>query len=383
MIATGRPAKLAVMPRSPETIYVVGAGIGGLTTAVALQRAKLPVVVYERATALEPLGAGLSLWPNAVLALESVGVDGVRGGAIPRGGGGLFRWDGRELAVSDAAAIEARYEAPLVLLHRAELQHALLDALAPGTVRLGEEVESFEQDDEQVTLCFADGSTDTGGLLIGADGLDSAVRAELLGDEPPRDSGLIAHRGVVDYVNPDSVGEFWGAGGVFGVAPLSGDRVYWYATQREGDDRSLAEMFAGWASPIPELLARTPAEAILRHHLLDRPPARRWVDGRVGLLGDAAHPMLPFLGQGACQAIEDAAALAVAVGVHGVGPDALRAYERARCKRAAKLVKRSRSAGRVAHLGAAWQRRLRDALLSRTPEAARYRQLDAALGIPG
>jgi 2-polyprenyl-6-methoxyphenol hydroxylase-like FAD-dependent oxidoreductase len=366
------------MSRSTGPVHIAGAGIGGLATAVALQRRGVPVVVHDRAASLAPVGAGLSVWPNAVLALESLGVSGLRGGTIPRGGAGLYRWDGRPLATDAGKGIEQRYGAPLVLLHRAELQEALLDALAPGTVRLGETLESFTQDDARVTLRFTDGSSGSCVLLIGADGLRSTVRAQLLGDEPPRESGLVAYRGVVTMDAPELAGELWGADGVFGVAPLSGGRVYWYATQREGDTRDLQETFGGWAAPVPEILRRS--TDVLRHTLYDRPPAPRWTDGRVALLGDAAHPMLPFLGQGACQAIEDAVALGEAVGEHGAVPDALRAYELARRKRAAMLVNRSRAAGRVAHLRSAWQRGLRDLLMRHTPDAARYRQLDAAIG---
>ena len=116
---------------STETIHVAGAGIGGLATAVALQQQGVPVVVHDRASELTPVGAGISVWPNAVLALESLGVSGLRGGSIPRGGAGLYRWDGEPLATNAGEAIERRYGAPLVLLHRAELQQALLRALAP------------------------------------------------------------------------------------------------------------------------------------------------------------------------------------------------------------------------------------------------------------
>jgi 2-polyprenyl-6-methoxyphenol hydroxylase-like FAD-dependent oxidoreductase len=367
------------MSRSTETIHVAGAGIGGLAAAVALQQHGLPVVVHDRAVELTPVGAGISLWPNAVLALESLGVTGLRGGSIPRGGAGLYRWNGDPLATSAGEAIERRYGAPLVLLHRAELQQALLNALVPGTVRLGEIVESVAQDEERVSLRFADGGWDTGALLVGADGLRSTVRAELFGDEPPRESGLVAHRGVVALEEPELAGELWGPDGVFGIAPLSGGRVYWYATQRESDTRDLHETFGAWAAPVAEILRRS--TDILRHPLYDRPPARRWTDGRVALLGDAAHPMLPFLGQGACQAIEDAVALGSAVSRHGATPDALLSYERARRKRAAMLVKRSRTAGRVAHARSARMRGLRDALVRRTPDGARFRQLDAAIGV--
>ncbi len=315
-----------------------------------------------------------------MLALESLGVTGIRGSKIPRGGAGLYRWNGEPLVSDAGEEIEQRYGAPLVLLHRAELQKALLDALSPDTVRLNETLESFTQDDQRVSLRFADGGSGSSALLVGADGLRSTVRGQLFGAEPPRESGLIASRGVVAFDRPELAGELWGADGVFGVAPLSGGRVYWYATQREGDERDLLETFGHWAPPVPEILQRT--TEVLRHPLHDRPPARRWTDGRVALLGDAAHPMLPFLGQGACQAIEDAVALGEAVREHGTVPDALRAYERARRKRAAMLVRRSRTAGRVAHVHSAWKRGLRDTFVRRMPAAARYRQLDAAVEVP-
>src|SRR4051812_21746764 len=244
------------MPPTTHRIHIAGAGIGGLAAAVALQRHGVPVVVHESAEVLAPLGAGLSVWPNAVLGLESLGVSGLRGGSIPHGGAGLFRWDGVPLATSAIRAIEDRYGAPLLLLHRAELQHALLDALAPGVVRLGEALASYEQTDDTVRLRFADGSSAEGDMLIGADGLWSNVRSQMLGDEPPRSSGLVAYRGVVDVDEPELAGEFWGAAGVFGVVPLSGRRIYWYATQREDDTRDLSETFEGWAEPIPDILGR-------------------------------------------------------------------------------------------------------------------------------
>jgi 2-polyprenyl-6-methoxyphenol hydroxylase-like FAD-dependent oxidoreductase len=248
------------MARSTETVHIAGAGIGGLAAAVALRRHGVPVVVYERSETLEPLGAGLSLWPNAVLALESLGVEGLSGGEIPRGGGGVWRWDGRPLAVDAAEAIERRYGAPLLLVHRAELQRALLDALGPDGVRLGERVASFDLAEDSVTVRFADGSTDTGALLIGADGLRSTVRAALLGPAEPRPSGLVAFRGVVPLASPARGGEFWGPGGVFGVAPLSGGRTYWYATLAEGDDR-LGRPDPGGAAPRPSPRGAAPPAA--------------------------------------------------------------------------------------------------------------------------
>jgi 2-polyprenyl-6-methoxyphenol hydroxylase-like FAD-dependent oxidoreductase len=351
------------------------------------------VTVYERAPVLEAAGAGLSLWPNAVHALRDLGVaEAVEAADVPRGQAGLWRWDGRPLALDSAEALGERFGAPLVLLHRSEIQAALLGALPTGTVVLGETLERVEQDDAGVQASFAGGRRVTADLLVGADGLRSTVRETVLGPAPPRYSGLVAFRAVVADAPGGLVGECWGHPGVFGVAPLSGGHTYWYATDPAEDPEArasaaethalLRERFAGWADPIPALVERTPPERILRHPLFDRPPQRGWSDGRVTLLGDAAHPMLPFLGQGACQAIEDAVALRDALRGEAPVVDALAAYERARYGRTAAIVKRSGAAGRIAHLPRAWQRRVRDGLMARTPEPLRRRQLAATL-VPG
>lgn len=369
-------------------VTIVGGGIGGLAVAVALRQLGALVTVFERAPQLEPLGAGLSLWPNAVRALRSLRVaDAIETAEVPRGEGGLWRWDGAPLATQDADEIASRFGAPLVLVHRGEVQQALSGALDAGTIVLGETLRTLEQDDAGIRATFESGRVAEADILVGADGLHSTTRAALIGDGPPRYSGLIAHRAVVEHPAPETAGEFWGEHGVFGLVPLSQGRVYWYATHRSDDpdirddkDR-LLDRLATWIEPIPQVVERTPAADILRHPLFDRRPCRGWSVGRATLVGDAAHPMLPFLGQGACQAIEDAVALRDELGWAVPISDALRAYEERRYRRVTMLVKRSRAAGRVAHLSAGWQRAARDAALRHTPARLQRRQLDATIGL--
>lgn len=365
------------------SVLIVGGGIGGLAAAVALRRAGVAVRVLERAATLEPLGAGLSLFPNAIHALSRLGVELDRG-SMPVGNerSGIWRWDASLLVAQDPQQLRLRYGAPLLAVHRADLQTALLHAAGDDVIVPGAELTRLQQDGDGVTATLADGSEQRAGLLVGADGIDSAVRATVVGDGAPTYSGITAYRGVLEMHRPSRVGEFWGDGGVFGVVPLSAEHVYWFATQRESDPdgpaTDLEVAFGDWSSPIPAILER--AGEPLRHPLCDRPPDAAWTHGRVTLLGDAAHPMLPFLGQGACQAIEDAEALARAVSDEGPAPAALGVYEAARHKRAAMLVNRSRAAGRAAHLRRGWQRSLRDTALRVTPHAVRQRQLDAVIG---
>jgi 2-polyprenyl-6-methoxyphenol hydroxylase-like FAD-dependent oxidoreductase len=388
---------------------VVGAGIGGLAAGIALSRAGWEVAVYESAIELHPLGAGLSIWPNGVRALRALGLGAVADGA-PRTGGALRRADGSLLAEFDPDLIEQRYGAPLLGLHRAELHEALVDTLGAERLRLGMPLESLAGDE----LHFADGSTQRADLIVGADGIRSTVREALVGDGEPRDSGIVAFRGVApgsaaptsegstpgeegaapagagaasgrESASPSGeagapAGEWWGPGTAAGLLPLRDGRVYWYVAFRGEPERSeLPDRIAKFDATIQEIVARTPDEDVLVHRLYDRKPLDSWSQGNTTLLGDAAHPMLPFLGQGACSALEDAVALGAAVAANANVPTALAAYEQARVKRTAALVAGSRRASRVAVLGSALGRGLRDALLPRVPESSRLRQLDPFL----
>jgi 2-polyprenyl-6-methoxyphenol hydroxylase-like FAD-dependent oxidoreductase len=376
-----------------QRALVVGAGIGGLVAGRVLRESGFDVRVLERNPTLESLGAGISLWPNATRVLRRLGVD----DHLPAAGAihpeaGLRRWDGRLLALTDPAEIERRYGAPMLLLQRSTLLHALLSGGIEDLVELDSEVVGIGEEGGRARAELAGGGTLEADLLIGADGVRSRVREGLLGDGPPRHSGLLAYRAVIP--RPRGAywqGEYWGARRVFGLVPLDGGRLYWFATDRGSTEPSnepdpvpgLLERHRGWAPEIVETIEATPPESVLRHDLFDRKPTKRWVGGRVALLGDAAHPMLPFLGQGACQAFEDAEALGAALRGTADLPGALREYERARWRRAARIMTRSRQMGRLAHLGPAPLRVLRNRAMAMTPGPLRMRQLDVIIGRGG
>ena len=374
---------------------IIGGGIGGLSTAVALGRAGIEPAIYERTGELREVGAGLTLWVNAMRALSGLGLaDAVSEVGMRAAGGGIRNWRGRMLSPISGEELERRYGAPNLGIHRADLQAVLLGALPPGAVHLGVRYESFEQDGAGVTARFAGGRRERADILVGADGIRSAVRAQLLGEGEPRYAGYTAWRGVARFehpsIPPGTGFESWGPGRRFGLVHIGGGRVYWFATENapeggrdpEGERKSgMLRRFRGWQEPVEAVIRATEETGILRNDILDREPVSRWGEGRVTLLGDAAHPMTPNLGQGACQAIEDASVLAGCLREESDPVAALREYERRRISRTGPIVNSSRRLGRVAQWENPLARALRDTLLRLTPARIQQRQLDQLVGI--
>lgn len=377
------------MTRPALRALVVGGGIGGLAAAIALGRACLDVDVFERAPRIEEVGAGLAVWANGIRALDAIGVgDAVRAASVRYPFGGLRAMDGTVLTRVTTADLERLFEVPIIIMHRADLLGSLLDAFGTGRVHLASRCVRVEQDAGGVTAHFEDGRSATGDVLIGADGLHSAVRASLHGDERPTYAGCTAWRAVVPFNTAQvTAAETWGHGSVFGIVPIRGGRVYWYATMKtpeggRGKDEQamLRKVFRGWHEPIETLIAVTDPAAILRNDIYDRPVLDSWTVGRATLLGDAAHPMLPFLGQGACQALEDGVALGRVFQEHRDVPSALRAYEALRVRRANMFVTRSRHAGAVAQMENPIGVAIRNAVLRRVGARLQLRQLARMIG---
>ncbi|MBN9684633.1 MULTISPECIES: FAD-dependent monooxygenase [unclassified Corallococcus] len=374
---------------SPRHVLIAGAGIGGLTLACALQRAGLRATVFERAEALRPVGAGIIVQMNAAVALRRIGLcDAVVAEGERAERTLILDSTGARITAVDVRSLQEELGIPMVSVHRARLQAVLRAHAGPEeAVRLGVSVTGFEDDGARVTVTLSRGERVTGDVLVGADGLRSAVRTGLLGAQPTRYSGYTSWRGVcpgADLVEAGQCTETWGPGARFGIVPIGHGEVYWYATlnapagAEDAPGQTLAvlqERFAGWHAPIAKLLAATPPERVLRTDIHDRPPVRQWSRGRVTLLGDAAHPMTPNLGQGGCQAIEDGVVLAECLAAPGSVEDALRAYEARRVKRANALVVRSHQVGRVAQWENGAARFVRDALFRRVPQSAARRQL--------
>ncbi|REF36266.1 FAD-dependent monooxygenase [Thermasporomyces composti] len=369
---------------------VVGGGIGGLAAAVALERRGWEVEILEQAAELTAVGAGLSLWPNAVRALDRLGLgEVVRQRALLGVRGGIQDTSGRWLARTDTDELERRFGTAAVV-HRADLVEALRAALSAASLRTGVTVHAAHPDG---TVLHSAGSS-SGDLVVGADGVRSVVRQSVWPHAPaPRYVGYSAWRMLTRPMAVDEAVETWGRGERFGYAPLSDGRVYCFAVAnaREGAAHGgLAELrrrFGGWHEPIPALLDAVDDSDLLYHDIYDLPPLSSYVSGRVVLLGDAAHAMTPDLGQGACQALEDAVVLGDCLDLErpaaGDVEHAMVAYDEARRPRAQTIARRSRQVGAVAQWSARPAVLLRNTALRLLPRSVFARSQAPVLSWPG
>ncbi|MDN3293357.1 FAD-dependent monooxygenase [Streptomyces ficellus] len=374
---------------------VAGAGIGGLTAAVGLSHRGWRVTVCERASVLTGIGAGIVLAPNALRALDSIGLGpGLWAGDALPGQVGLRTPDGTWLSRSDSGAVSARYGLSARAVHRGFLIETLAAALPAGVVRLGVSVTGVDDAGDTVAVRTSAGDL-RADVVLAADGSRSVLRGQLFpAHHGLRHAGEAGWRAVLPGAGlpPQRAAETWGRGERFGIVPLADGRIYVYATalSRPGakpadHHAELTRRFGAWHDPIPALLDRLnqghpDPVGILHHdfHELAAPPPR-FHAGRVALLGDAAHAMTPNLGQGGCQAIEDAVVVAHLLAPADDVPAALAAYTRARHRRTTRISRRSRRIGELARLSHPLAVSIRNLAVRATPQALSLRALDTVL----
>jgi salicylate hydroxylase len=360
-------------------VAIIGGGIGGLTAARALCRRGIEVAIYEAAPELREIGAGVALHPNAMKVLQSLDLeDDVRSTA------GRSEWlltrnwkNGRVISRTSRQQQVSLFGCAGVTVHRADLLDVLAHSLPSGIVTLGARCVAVEAEGEVAVARFRDGSEVEADVIIGADGIHSAVRGSLFGSDAPRFTGKICYRSVVPVDDvpggppPNDNAQWLGPHGTIVLYPLRGEELInvvahhdddtyrheSWVTRCEGSE--VTERYAAWH---PSLLRLFEAGEIwYKWALYDRDPIQHWTRGRVTILGDAAHPMLPYLGQGACQSIEDGCVLAAALAARPDDPLAgLALYERTRRPRASQVVLTSRQRGVSNHLASPWAALRRD-----------------------
>jgi 2-polyprenyl-6-methoxyphenol hydroxylase-like FAD-dependent oxidoreductase len=339
---------------------VIGGGISGLNTGLGLRRAGVDAKIYDRASNLASLqaGGGMHLWNNGMRALDYLG----QRERVEAAGEGVdaFTWytdQGKLMGSGDVSELTRKLGIGATGITRKDLHQALAQAADDDLIQYDSRCTGFEQDANGVTVRFEDGREERGDVLIGADGINSAVRQQVQGDSEPVYSGVTVCQAVCktdeQIIKPRIYGMQWGRGTRFGYYPILGG-AFWYllvaapkdyfadpATRRQ----KCAQHLAGWAHPAEELLAAAPDDGLVVGNISDREPTRKWGEGRVTLMGDAAHAMTPFLGQGGGQGIEDAAVVTACLTEGDDIPSALRRYENLRFDRTAAITKRAGKIG--------------------------------------
>jgi salicylate hydroxylase len=364
-------------------VAIIGGGIGGLTAANALSRAGIEVAVYEAAAELREIGAGVALHPNAMRVLRAIGLeDNVRNVAGRSQWQVMHNWKtGRVIGRTSRQQQAASFGTTGATVHRADLLDVLAGGLPSGIVTLGKRCTGVRSDGVVAVARFADGSEAEADVIVGADGIHSPVRASLFGPGAPRFTGKICYRSVIPTeavrgTRPATDGSQWlGPHGTIVLYPLRGEELINVVCHYDDDSyrheswvtecarEEVLERYAGWHESLLRLFAA--GDTWYKWALYDRDPIPQWTSGRVTLLGDAAHPMLPYLGQGACQALEDGAVLATALAAEAANPlTGLARYERTRRPRASQVVLAARERGLSNHLTSPWAAWRRDLLIA-------------------
>lgn len=360
---------------------VIGGGIGGLSVALALRQAGMEVQVFEAVEEVKEVGAGVTIWSNAVRALQKLGLtDALQVIGRPATYRIIYNWNGELLSKIQVDQLANGLGAAILMMHRADLQSALLQAFGAANVQLDARCVGFTQDDKGVCAQFANGQTVEGDLLVAADGIHSALRTQLFGPKRLLYTGYVTWRGIASLEDENiPVGvssETWGKGQRIGLIPLNNERMYWFTGQNmpagtckdetaEQKKQRMRDMVRGWHAPIEAVIEATDPSTIIRADVYELEQLPHWCQGRVTLLGDSAHAMSPNMGQGACQAIEDAVVLGSCLQEEHDIPSALRLYESMRIKRVQRVATQSRRIGQLAQLENPLACALRNALVKR------------------
>jgi len=374
-------------------ITIAGAGIGGLTTAVALIQKGFEVEIFEAAPEFKRAGSGINLAINAMQVYKVLGLyDVIFEAGSYTSAMNITDEKLNPISVIDLKHFEEKHKVQSVAIHRASLHKILLDQLADVPLHLGKKVKDVNEIDNEITLEFEDGTSHKTNVLIGADGIHSAIRKSIFDNTTIRSAKQICWRGITKIELPKKfqteLNEPWGKGKRFGFVAIGHNEYYWYALanyrenyQREYQDLDLVNFYSDFDPIVGQIIGSTAKENILTNEMLDLKPLGRWYKNSICLLGDSAHATTPNLGQGACQAIESSLAFANCFAKHRSTQIAFQEFQKIRMKKAVDVVNTSWRVGKIAHLQNNFLIQLRNFVMSKTPNSIANKQSERLYSI--
>lgn len=365
-------------------IDIIGAGIGGITTAIALEKKGIKCRIFEQTETIKPVGAGIILANNAMQVYKKLGLKNtIEAYGNPISSVNITKDNLGIISSMDLSYFEKIHDVKNIAIHRGALQKILLDQLKETEIHLNHKLKNVVKKEGGHSLHFSNGTIENSFKLIGADGLNSMVRKELFKNNSIRKANQICWRGITDYNLPkeykNKLNEAWGNSGRFGFVPLTKNKVYWYALktlQKSKENYSvnqIEEYYKNYNPLIKEIITSTPKENIHTAEIEDLKPMYKWHNQNVCLIGDAAHATTPNMGQGACQAIEDAYVLSECLSKYNCN-DAFREFQNIRITKAHKVVKASWSLGKLAHISNPFLITLRNKIMVLTPPSISRKQ---------
>ena len=367
-----------------ETVNIIGAGIGGLTTALTLQQKGLNVKIFESSAEIKPVGAGIIMANNAMQVFQKLGIQ----DKIEKAGNKISYMKITDtqlntISVVDLTEYEKKYGVHNIAIHRGELQKILANEVGYDNINLSKRLSKIEKT-EVFKLTFEDNSAVESKLVIGADGIKSVVRNQLFQESTLRNANQKCWRGICEIDLPEKyhneLNEAWGRGKRFGFVKISNQKVYWYALTNskntKSDEVNLTEMFSEFHSDILKIISATGKKQIIVSDIIDLKLIYKWQGENVCLIGDAAHATTPNLGQGACQAIEDAYVIGKLLGSGLSIENTFEDYEKLRRKKAHSIVNTSWTIGKIAHIENRFGVWLRNFAMKSLPKSANKKQLD-------
>lgn len=370
-----------------QKIAIIGAGIGGLTLALALKQAGFPFTIYESAPKIKPVGAGIVMANNAMQIFEKLKIkEKIENAGCKISSLKITNEQLQTILKVDLSNFEKQYGVYNVAVHRADLQRILAEEVGFQNIRLSKRLKNIKKN-ERYSLEFEDGTTSECEILFGADGIHSTIRNQLFKETTIRDSGQRCWRGVLNIDSEvkisDETFEAWGKGKRFGASKINEKQIYWFAVINESliKNKNINALFSEFHPDIQQIISKTRKSDIVYNSILDLKPFSPWQHETVCLLGDAAHATTPNMGQGACQAVEDAYVIGRLLKQGITFPETFKNYEKLRIKKAHDIVKMSWILGQIGHFENAFAIGFRNFFFKNFPKSIQKKQMDKVFNI--